>query len=335
MTFSAEKQADILSDLLNCRRRDLPFPAGIEATWLEEGVLQLIPRQASAALVLSAGIHGNETAPVEMLAALLASLSSGQPPLNQALLLIFGNLPALRAGKRYLHSDMNRLFGGRHRQAMPGNESRRAARLEKVTSDFFQRADAAGVLPRYHLDMHTAIRGSRFPQFALIPSHHHDYQAEFYALLDACDLDAVVQHTAPGGTFSHFVSETFSAQSCTLELGKALPFGSNTLSRFAATDLAIRALLAGTPLPTRTQPPMRFFTVAESIIKTSSNFRLNLDAAVENFTQLPAGYAIASENGKIWRVKDAAPWILFPNARVAPGLRAGLLLKPAAARFSS
>ncbi len=52
MTFSAEKQKDILSDLLNCRRRDLPFPAGIEATWLEEGVLKLIPRQARAALVL-------------------------------------------------------------------------------------------------------------------------------------------------------------------------------------------------------------------------------------------------------------------------------------------
>jgi succinylglutamate desuccinylase len=44
------------------------FPAGIEARWLGEGVLQLLPtapwRQAT---ILSAGVHGNETAPIEIL----------------------------------------------------------------------------------------------------------------------------------------------------------------------------------------------------------------------------------------------------------------------------
>ncbi|WP_380180554.1 succinylglutamate desuccinylase [Kalamiella sp. sgz302252] len=324
MTSSAKKREAIIDDLLNCRLRDARFPAALQATWLDEGVLQLIPEHPTGAVVVSAGIHGNETAPVEMLGALLASLIAGEQPLSQALLLIFGNLPALRAGKRYLHSDMNRLFGGRHRDAAPGNESRRAAQLEKATDAFFQRAGG----PRYHLDMHTAIRASRFPQFALIPCHQHSYSKAFYALLEACELDAVVQHTAPGGTFSHYVSETFGAQSCTLELGKALPFGQNDLSRFAATDSAIRALLADKPLSTRTRPPMHFFTVAESIIKTSSGFRLNLDPETENFTRLPAGYVIACEADKTWQVDDAAPWILFPNAGVAPGLRAGLLLKP-------
>jgi len=328
MTFSAEKSETIIEALLNCRLRNLRFPAALQASWLEEGVLQLLPAHPTGAVVISAGIHGNETAPVEMLSALLASLMAGEQRLSQALLVVFGNPPALRAGKRYLHSDMNRLFSGRHRNAVPGNESRRAAQLEQVTAAFFQRVEAEGTLPRVHLDMHTAIRGSRFPQFALIPFHQHRYSAAFYALLAACELDAVVQHTAPGGTFSHYLSETFGAQSCTLELGKARPFGQNQLGRFAAVDNAIRALLAGSALPTRTQPPMRFFTVAQSIIKTSSSFRLNLDPTVENFTRLPAGYEIACENDKSWRVDDAAPWILFPNASVAPGLRAGLLLKP-------
>lgn len=329
MTFSVKKREAIIEDLLNCRLADTRFPAALEATWLAEGVLQLLPAHPTGTVVISAGIHGNETAPVEMLSALLADLATGEQPLRQALLLVFGNLPALRAGKRYLHSDMNRLFGGRHREAEPGNESRRAAQLEKAVAAFFQRAGA----PCCHLDMHTAIRASRFPQFALIPFHKHRYSPTFYRLLEACDLEAAVQHTAPGGTFSHYLSETFGAESCTLELGKARPFGQNELGHFAATDRAIRALLADRPLPVRTQPPMHFFTVAESIIKTSSSFRLNLDPATENFTRLPAGYELACENEKSWRIDDAAPWILFPNAGVAPGLRAGLLLKPAASPY--
>lgn len=326
MTSSAEKRKAIIDDLLNCRLRPVRFPARLKASWLEEGVLQLLPANPTGAVVLSAGIHGNETAPVEMLVDLFADLLSGEQPLSQALLLIFGNLPALRLGKRYQDCDMNRLFGGRHLKATPGNESRRAARLERAVSDFFREAGAS----RYHLDMHTAIRASRFPQFALIPFHEHRYGEKFYALLEACELEAVVQHTAPGGTFSHYVSETFGAQSCTLELGKARPFGQNELGLFAATDRAIRALLADKPLPVSTRPPVRFFTVAESIIKTSSSFRLNLDSEAENFTRLPAGYAIASEQDKTWRVNDTASWILFPNAGVAPGLRAGLLLEPSA-----
>ncbi|HBV1012700.1 TPA: succinylglutamate desuccinylase/aspartoacylase family protein, partial [Klebsiella pneumoniae] len=132
----------LVNDLLHCRLQAWTFPAGIEARWLGEGILQLLPtapwRQAT---ILSAGVHGNETAPIELLLQLTHDLSQGRQPLTQALLIVFGNLPAIRAARRYLHNDLNRLFGGRHLAVTPGNESRRAFALEQAVQAFYRAAD--------------------------------------------------------------------------------------------------------------------------------------------------------------------------------------------------
>jgi len=321
----------LTDSLLAHALRDLPLPDALQPRWLAEGVLHLTPPEPQRALVLSAGIHGNETAPIELLLGLLADLAAGRLASRTALLLVFGNLPAMRANRRYLHHDMNRLFGGRHRQSPPSDEAARAAEIECTTEAFFA---TTGDLPRWHLDMHTAIRGSRLPQFALVPHHRHPYPQAFFDLLAAGELDALVQHTAPGGTYSHYVSETFHAQSCTLELGKARPFGDNDLAQFAAIDRAIRALVGGEPLPTRQKPPLQVFEVAESIIKGDESFTLHLPPETENFTRLPAGYTLASQQDRHWTIGEAAPYILFPNANVAPGLRAGMLLSPGTPRLS-
>ena len=105
-----------VNDLLHCKLSSWPFPATMEASWLADGVLQLLPQTPwTQATVVSAGIHGNETAPIEILLQIMQALSEGKQPLSHALLLVFGNLPAIRAGRRYLHNDLNRLFGGRQR----------------------------------------------------------------------------------------------------------------------------------------------------------------------------------------------------------------------------
>lgn len=84
------------------------------------GHLQLLPTAPwRRATILSAGVHGNETAPIELLLQLTHDLSQGRQPLTQALLIVFGNLPAIRAARRYLHNDLNRLFGGRHLAVTP------------------------------------------------------------------------------------------------------------------------------------------------------------------------------------------------------------------------
>lgn len=291
--------------------------------WLGEGLLEICPLQGyRQAVVLSAGIHGNETAPIELLDQLVTEILTGVRPLAVRLLVVLGNPPAMRTNQRYLASDMNRMFGGRYQQFDPCGETDRAQQLEQVVGHFFAGEQAT----RFHYDLHTAIRGSLLPRFGILPYQPQSYSPEMLALLDAADLDALVIHQAPGGTFSHFSSEHAQAASCTLELGKARPFGSNDLQQFSAINKALQALVSGQPLPLREQAPIRVFGVERSLIKRSESFKLYLSDDTANFTALPRGTLLYEQPGESYRVQHENEWVLFPNPKVALGLRAGMML---------
>jgi succinylglutamate desuccinylase len=291
--------------------------------WLEEGLLEICPLHGyQRAVVISAGIHGNETAPIELLNQCVGEILAGTRSLAVRLLVVLGNPPAMRAGKRYLSSDMNRMFGGRYGQFEPSEETVRAQWLEQAIGAFFAGERAA----RFHFDLHTAIRESHLPRFGLLPFQKRPYSAEMLALLDAAALDAVVIHQAPGGTFSHFSSEQWQAASCTLELGKARPFGRNDLQQFAGIHQALRAFISAEPLPPRAQAPVRVFRVEQSLIKRSEAFKLHLSHDTANFTALVRGTLLCEQPGEIYRVQHDQEWILFPNPSVALGLRAGMML---------
>ncbi|MCA3846881.1 MAG: succinylglutamate desuccinylase, partial [Burkholderia sp.] len=215
--------------------------------WPGDGLLVLEPvatdDAARASVLVSAGVHGDETAPIELLSMLVRDLASGALPLACRLLVVLGNVPAMRAGERYLDDDLNRLFSGRHAQVPASREAPRAVQLEAAAAAFFAAAPAGSA--RWHIDMHTAIRASVFEQFALLPHTGTPPTRTMVEWLGDARIAAVLLHTAKGNTYSHFTAEHCGALACTLELGKVRPFGQNDLTRFAPADRAVRKLVSG------------------------------------------------------------------------------------------
>jgi succinylglutamate desuccinylase len=335
MTSSVEPAmfANFLDFVLDGKKPALTegtLPSGVKWTWLGDGIVRFEPEGAVLqSVVASAGIHGDETAPIEILSMLVADIASGKAVLQSRVLVIFGNIDAMRASCRYRDDDLNRLFNGRYLQLAASHEAPRAAELENVTRAFFAGADADAAHAKWHIDMHTAIRPSVFEQFALLPYTGAPLSRVMFDWLQDAGLSAVLLHKEKSNTFTHFTAEQSGALACTLELGKVRAFGHNDLSRFAASDAALRRLIAGlapiAPIAPSNQM-LKVFTVVGQIDKQSEAFKLHVAGDVANFTPFARGTVLAEDDDYTYEVLRDEERIVFPNPTVKPGLRAGLMV---------
>ncbi|MCY1417745.1 Succinylglutamate desuccinylase [compost metagenome] len=297
--------------------------------WLGEGALEVRPPEArdnGMDLLLSAGIHGNETAPIELLDELLHGIAKGEIKPRARILFLFGNPEAIRKGERYLEQDVNRLFNGRH-ELSSGSEALRACELERLATTFFSVPGRT----RLHYDLHTAIRGSKIEQFALYPfKEGRQHSRRELARLRAAGMEAVLLQSKTSVTFTAYTYETLDAEAFTLELGKARPFGQNAQVNLERLETRLKQIIEGNePEEPEALDGLQLFSVAREIIKHSDSFHLHLPADIENFSELSKGYLLAEDlSSTRWIVEEEGARIIFPNPKVKNGLRAGILIVP-------
>ncbi len=302
---------------------------GVRMRWLGEGALEVRPPEArdnGMDLLLSAGIHGNETAPIELLDELLHGIARAEIKPRARILFLFGNPEAIRKGERYIEQDVNRLFNGRH-ELSSGSEALRAGQLEQFAKTFFSVPGRT----RLHYDLHTAIRGSKIEQFALYPfKEGRQHSRRELARLRAAGMEAVLLQSKASITFTAFTYEQLDAEAFTLELGKARPFGQNEQVNLDRLETRLKQIIEGNePEEPDALDGLQLFSVAREIIKHSDSFRLHLPADIENFSELSKGYLLAEDLAESrWIVEEEGARIIFPNPKVRNGLRAGILIVP-------
>lgn len=305
-----------------------PLASGGTVSAWDTGVICFEPASpANKDIVISCGIHGNETAPIELCERLLQDLAEGVLTCQHRLLLIFGHPAAMNQGVRELEDNLNRLFSGAHSRGGKQNpERQRAARLEQYVHRFFSQRSTA---ERLHYDLHTAIRPSKYEKFAIYPyTHGQPYSQQQLAFLRDCEVDTILLAHGPTTTFSYFSAHQFNAHAFTVELGKVMPFGQNDMRRFTAVDRCLRRLVSEpdwTPAPLE-PGQIRVFQVCQEVIKYSSAFEFDFGSDVANFTSFSKGSLLARDTDKEWRVEHDLEAVVFPNAKVADGHRAALMV---------
>ena len=274
-------------------------------------------------LLLSVGVHGDETGPIEMLAHLLDALSAEPKALAVNLLLVVGNVAAITAGKRFIDVDLNRMFRKERGAMAETAEAARADELMALTQAFFAQAGP----DRWHLDLHTAIRASFYPAFAIVPQIIA--QEPRNCLIDwlgDAGMGAVIMNPKSAGTYSYFSSEQCGAAGSTVELGRVGVLGQNDLSQFASASAAINGLLRGDASLIPRGEAAQVFLTAREIMKLSGEFTMAFGPETQNFTALKQGELIAQDGETRYVVQHEEEYVVFPNPNVRVGLRAGLMV---------
>ncbi len=303
---------------------------------LAEGIISFAPiTDSDKDIVLSCGVHGNETAPIEICDALVNAILTGKIVVKQRVLFLFGNLPAMDIAQRFVEENMNRLFSGEHQNLAAGqlmnDERRRAKQLEDAVKYFYLGIDAEQGRSRFHYDLHTAIRASKNDKFAVYPFQNgkawDKYQLQ---ILLACGVNTILLSGSATTTFSYYSVNEFNANAFTVELGQVMPFGQNNMDNFSDLVATFTKLICGVELTLKnyTDADFLIYEVNQVINKQQADFSLNFAPDAANFSDFPKGHLLAYETGCEYRTQFEGEAIVFPNADVEIGQRALLTVIP-------
>ncbi|EGU36473.1 succinylglutamate desuccinylase [Vibrio ichthyoenteri ATCC 700023] len=305
--------------------------AGTRFKLHQRGVLEVIPAHLdhdSKHVVISCGIHGDETAPMELVDKIIEDIETGFQPIKERLLFIIAHPEATNAHTRSIETNLNRLFDGKRHE--PSKELAIAEMLKDRVSVFFAGTEEK---QRWHFDLHCAIRQSKHYTFAVSPKSRHPVRSR--ALMNfvySAHLEALLFSNAPSSTFSWFSAENFAAQALTVELGSAARIGDNDLKKLVAFDLALRDLISASEAEHLPRKPV-MYRVSRTIVRIHDDFDFLFGDDVENFTSFKHGEVFGHDGQKPLMAKNEEEAIVFPNRHVEIGQRAALMICPVQVRY--
>ncbi|MBD3667438.1 MAG: succinylglutamate desuccinylase [Kangiella sp.] len=300
----------------------------------DAGIVEFVPNQVSDQFVcLSCGVHGNETAPMEIISDMVRDILVGSQALKVNLLILLGNPKAMLQQERFLEFNLNRMFNHHWKSYLEADancyEALRAKRLEEAVKDFFDKSPADS--RRYHYDLHTAIRASKHQRFAIYPYlDGREHKVEQLAFMQDCGVNTILLYHKASSTFSYHTSHHFKADAFTVELGKVKPFGENNREDFAEAENCLRQLTAGNYHfnNDREVADLSLFAVKKELLRISDDSHLNVDDDLANFTEFKQGFELLSDPEEPYTVESDGEAIVFPNNKVPIGQRMALLVEP-------
>lgn len=312
--------------------RQLELVSGASVKLLQRGVLEVTPyamSDNSKSIVISTGIHGDETAPMELIDSIISDILSGELKITERCLFLIGHPVATNSHVRFIDENLNRLFDDKpHAESM---ENQLAEQHKKVVTDFYSGTE---MHQRWHLDLHCAIRKSRHYTFAVSPKVTNSYSRSkgLISFIEKAHIEAILLSNSPSSTFSWYSAENFAAQALTLELGRVAPLGENDLSVLETFDNALRGLLTNSmeSLPSK---ELTTYRVTQTIKRLHKDFDFNFSDDVENFTEFEHGQVIGHDGDKLLFAKVEHEAVVFPNRKVAVGQRAALMVSPVETRY--
>ncbi|EDP60171.1 succinylglutamate desuccinylase [Vibrio sp. AND4] len=334
MTKSLFRQS-FLTDTLDVQTdvtvAELVLSNGVKLKLYQRGVLEVIPdeyTQATKNVIISCGVHGDETAPMELVDSIIKDIESGFQRVECRCLFIIAHPESTLAHTRFLEENLNRLFDEKEHEQT--KELAIAYTLKQLVRDFYQ---GTAKDTRWHLDLHCAIRDSKHYTFAVSPKTRHPVRSKaLIDFLDSAHIEAVLLSNSPTSTFSWFSAENYGVQALTMELGRVARIGENDLDKLTAFDLSLRNLIAEAEAEHLSKPCIKY-RVSRTIVRLHEDFDFMFDDNVENFTSFVHGEVFGHDGDKPLMAKNDNEAVVFPNRHVAIGQRAALMVCEVKTRY--
>lgn len=305
---------------------------GTKVTTLCEGIIIFEPPSTGTKdIVFSCGVHGNETAPIEICDELVSGILKEEILIAHRVLFVFANLASMDIAERFVDTNMNRLFPKRYMEGkgLDVPEHFRAKQCDDAVEYFFDFDDGTE-RERMHFDLHTAIRASKRNTFAVYPYlDGKSHSKSMLSFMADCGVTTFLLSSSAATTFSFNSWARFGVHALTVELGKVMPFGENDMSQFTLARRHFESLISGTY---QTRPfnneEFEFYVVNQVVTKKANDFALNFSDNTPNFTPFSKGQVLASDSFSQTTAEIEGEAIVFPNANVKVGERAMLTVAP-------